>query len=179
MQRLTVLLVAIAVHASAFNSKKAADHKHPIRQEIVDDIKLKATSWTPKEVGDNHMRHYSQESIKSSMGHLGTSPASLGVDMLKSVAGSAMDVFHKFTSAAGLSSKDKESTFHLKATGDAYDESSEFPESFSWRTKMPECIGPIEDQGECGSCWAFTSAGLLSDRFCIHTDGAITTRLSP
>lgn len=44
---------------------------------------------------------------------------------------------------------------------------------------MPECLGPIEDQGDCGSCWAFTSAGLLSDRFCIHTNGAINVRLSP
>ena len=44
---------------------------------------------------------------------------------------------------------------------------------------MPSCLGLIEDQGDCGSCWAFTSAGLLSDRFCIHTKGAIDVRLSP
>ncbi len=44
---------------------------------------------------------------------------------------------------------------------------------------MPECIGEIEDQGVCGSCWAFTSSGLLADRFCIHSKGAIKTRLSP
>ena len=44
---------------------------------------------------------------------------------------------------------------------------------------MPSCLGLIEDQGDCGSCWAFTSAGLLSDRFCILTKGAIDVRLSP
>lgn len=44
---------------------------------------------------------------------------------------------------------------------------------------MPECLGTIENQGDCGSCWAFTSAGLLSDRLCIHTKGDINVRLSP
>jgi len=53
------------------------------------------------------------------------------------------------------------------------------PTEFSWLTKKPECVGPIEDQGECGSCWAFASSGLLADRFCIHSDGEIKTRLSP
>ena len=53
------------------------------------------------------------------------------------------------------------------------------PLDFSWREKMPECLGPIEDQGECGSCWAFSSSGLLADRFCIHTEGDIKTRFSP
>ena len=50
---------------------------------------------------------------------------------------------------------------------------------FNWRDKSPECIGPIEDQGNCGSCWAFSSSGLLADRFCIHSKGAIKTRFSP
>ena len=44
---------------------------------------------------------------------------------------------------------------------------------------MPECIGEIEDQHECGACWAFSSAGHLADRFCIHSGGQIRQRLSP
>jgi C1A family cysteine protease len=52
-------------------------------------------------------------------------------------------------------------------------------DNFSWLDQMSECIGPIEDQGICGACWAFTSSGFLSDRFCIHSEGQIKTRLSP
>ena len=77
----------------------------------------------------------------------------------------------------------KESTHRVKQASPSSDASSDdkydLPANFSWRDKFPSCLGSIEDQGECGSCWAFTSAGLLSDRFCIHTNGAITTRLSP
>ena len=43
---------------------------------------------------------------------------------------------------------------------------------------MPECLGLIQNQGDCGSCWAFTSAGLVSDRLCIHSSGSIDVRLS-
>ena len=56
---------------------------------------------------------------------------------------------------------------------------SDLPRFWSWREQRPECMGPIENQGDCGACWAFSSAGLLADRFCIHSDGAIKTRLSP
>lgn len=50
---------------------------------------------------------------------------------------------------------------------------------FNWLEEMPQCIGHIEDQGDCGSCWAFSSSGLLADRFCIHTDGVFNQRFSP
>lgn len=44
---------------------------HPVRQEIVDEIKMKATSWKPKEVNKNHLRHID---VSKSMGHLGMTP---------------------------------------------------------------------------------------------------------
>lgn len=92
MQRMNLMMLAVLMTSFQVASAEEAA-KHPIRQEIVDEIKLKATTWTPKEVSENHMRHRSVESIKGSMGHLGTSPASVGADVFKSVTQSAMDVF--------------------------------------------------------------------------------------
>jgi cathepsin B len=31
----------------------------------------------------------------------------------------------------------------------------------------------------CGSCWAFSSVGMLTDRFCIHSNGQINVTLAP
>ena len=76
---------------------KGSVEKHPIREEIVDEIKAKTTSWKPKEVSENHMRHRSVDSIKHSMGHLGTTPTSVGSEVFKSVTHGALDMFKKMT----------------------------------------------------------------------------------
>jgi len=55
------------------------------------------------------------------------------------------------------------------------------PASFDARLK-PEwsgCIHSVRDQKTCGSCWAFSSAAFLEDRFCIASNKAIDVRLSP
>ena len=41
------------------------------------------------------------------------------------------------------------------------------PSEFSWAESRPECISPIQDQGSCGSCYAFSSAAMLAERHCI------------
>jgi hypothetical protein len=39
---------------------------------------------------------------------------------------------------------------------------------FDWRnTTKSNCIGPIRNQGRCGSCWAFATSGMMEDRHCI------------
>jgi hypothetical protein len=53
------------------------------------------------------------------------------------------------------------------------------PIQFDWREENPTCIHPIRDQGKCGSCWANAGSEVLSDRFCIHSNGSINVILSP
>ncbi|KAL0483074.1 cathepsin B [Acrasis kona] len=50
------------------------------------------------------------------------------------------------------------------------------PKSFDSRTKWPECISPIIDQGVCGGCCfgrAVSGVGVMQDRMCIASDSFI------
>lgn len=73
----------------------------------------------------------------------------------------------------------------LKDTSDFPEEDNELlkdeplPEFFDAREKWPDCIKGIGDQQYCGSCFAFSSSAVLSDRFCIHSDGEFNITLSP
>lgn len=42
------------------------------------------------------------------------------------------------------------------------------PSSVSW--KATPCDHGPQNQGNCGSCWAFGSAGMLASRCCLHTE---------
>ena len=55
-----------------------------------------------------------------------------------------------------------------------------FPPSFDPRDKWPECpsLRYIPDQGGCGSCWAFGAVTAMSDRLCIHSNGAFKKHVS-
>jgi len=64
-----------------------------------------------------------------------------------------------------------------KFTGKAAD----IPKEFDARVQWPQCtnvIGVIADQSSCGSCWAVSSASVMSDRVCIGTNGNNKTPIS-
>ena len=45
------------------------------------------------------------------------------------------------------------------------------PKHFDAREKWPQCaqiIGTIRDQSACGSCWAVSTGGMITDRLCIR-----------
>lgn len=53
------------------------------------------------------------------------------------------------------------------------------PVNFDAREKWPKCIHPVKNQGQCGSCYAHGSSEVISDRFCIHSDGKINIVIAP
>ena len=118
----------------------ASDYTHPVNQNMVDQIKAKATTWYPAEVHENPL---SKMKAKKLMGLLGT---------------------------------------HIAPPSPLFAQSKTFvntPESFDSRTAWPNCIHPIRNQQSCGSCWAFGASEVLSDRFCIASNGNTNVVLSP
>lgn len=55
------------------------------------------------------------------------------------------------------------------------------PTSFDSGKQWPDCktIQQIRDQQNCGAGWAFSEAEILSDRWCIATNGSFNSTLSP
>jgi len=44
----------------------------------------------------------------------------------------------------------------------------QLPKQFDSRRTFAGCVGPVLDQGRCGSCWAFGAIEAISDRLCIQ-----------
>jgi cathepsin B len=57
---------------------------------------------------------------------------------------------------------------------------ADLPTDFDSRTNWPQCpvIGQVYDQGACGNCWAVASTGVMNDRTCIKSNGAVNFRHS-
>eukprot|EP00591_Stephanopyxis_turris_P004282 CAMPEP_0195518696 /NCGR_PEP_ID=MMETSP0794_2-20130614/13521_1 /TAXON_ID=515487 /ORGANISM="Stephanopyxis turris, Strain CCMP 815" /LENGTH=611 /DNA_ID=CAMNT_0040647717 /DNA_START=303 /DNA_END=2138 /DNA_ORIENTATION=+ len=48
-----------------------------------------------------------------------------------------------------------------------------YPDSFDWRTHMPGSVGPIKDQGICGSCWSFSLISSIESHHFIQNQQSV------
>lgn len=104
---------------------------HPVRQEIVDDIKLKTDSWQPNEVSKNHLRDVHPDKLKDKMGSLGSGVSSF-FDKISSYFG---------TFKLGQNVYEDEDY----AKGEIIKGDPNLPKSFDWRQERPKCMQRIRD----------------------------------
>eukprot|EP00347_Sterkiella_histriomuscorum_P017668 403348455 len=55
----------------------------------------------------------------------------------------------------------------------------DLPLNFNWREARQGCMVPSLDQGECGSCYAYTTAAMLAEKLCIQNNHTQAVPLSP
>ena len=160
-------IVAIALILGLVSIEQVSSTiQHPVREEIVEQIKLKTTKWKPMEMHENSFRDHSAESLHKRLGALDSAYRDTTPDFLQQ----ALDVLKGFT-------RPVLDLFNRQPLGQA--DPIDLPKHFDAREEWPDCIGPVRNQGECGACWAFAAAGLLQDRFCIQSKGDVKVTLSP
>jgi cathepsin B len=67
-------LAVVGTLAAYLNAKQ-----HPINEDIVKEIKAKATTWIPHEVAENPLRHHSAETLQGLLGDSGSSASNENV----------------------------------------------------------------------------------------------------
>jgi hypothetical protein len=83
-----------------------------------------------------------------------------------------VDVRQSFLSL-GDDDDDEEDSFTVYQVPKDFDPST-LPESFDWRDHLAGSVGPIKDQGFCGSCWAFSLVSSLESHWRITHGETVT-----
>lgn len=121
----------------------------PINIDRVKKIKNEG-HWKPSEVSTNKFKGWSISHIKSILGVTKDSYRNDENDIVRS-----------------FESRKKKCPFNIS-----------IPDEFDGRLNRTNCTGPVIDQGDCGSCWAFGAVETLSDLFCLAKNYSTYLQLS-
>ena len=152
-----------------------------IQKEFIEEIKAKTDKWVPIEYENSPFKNKTRQQFKKSFGTHVARPD------LKSLAKKAQisdEIINSLSESMQIPTELKnkiadmtngflqKQPAHPKVKSEEEEDTiirgdTRLPALYDIRKAYPECIAPVHDQKLCGAQWAFASAGMLSDRFCI------------
>lgn len=167
---------------------------HPVRQEIVDGVRQRTNKWKPLDVDKNPLARVDADKLMSgrALGNLGKVKPAAGARSGTHEPNPALELLLKpieFLRGLFLGSQEVRSDKLTVQTSPAdmnkvYGKKQKtikgdpsLPSHYNVREAYPHCKPEVFQQGECGACWGFASAGILGDRICMATGRNVT--LSP
>lgn len=148
MRIFTVIALAALVIASVGVYKLVTGHQNIENETFTDRLKRRAneinasnTTWTAKFYDE--YENMTEQDFKDK----------LGARPLSELEGFKFEDYEKKVTAEQLAA-------------------TTLPAEFDARTQWPLCadvINHIDNQANCGSCWAVSSTAVMSDRLCIHS----------
>jgi hypothetical protein len=63
-------IITLIALLGCLTSNTIASIRHPVRHELVEEIRQKTDKWTPRPVHENHLRDVSPEQLQKKLGSL-------------------------------------------------------------------------------------------------------------
>lgn len=157
-------------------------HNSHVHHQMVDEIRNRTNKWKPMEPEENPFAGKTDDELRGYVGALEHTDYEGTGSIENQPSGFDWDLFNQLMHPDQKNNTDDNNNNNNNNNNNDNNNNNNVvvnTGSFDARTKWGSCIHPVMNQGSCGSCWAFSTTEVLSDRLCIASSGSINVVLSP
>jgi len=145
-----ILLFLLALTYPPLQAKRYPLRNKIINKKMVDELRSKNLTWTVYEPEENPLSQYNDTELMRMLGMPG-----IDINEVRQYFIEYSDPSDKNIMSNSLGSNEMRPARSVVLPGD-----------YDWRTSNNPCMPQVQDQGRCGSCYAFAAVTVFSARRC-------------